>query len=117
MKAYTRNRGEYWSAICPQLTVAGEWPRERWDAPIASRGEDLAYVEQSMMRDGYFRVNNANWTLPVPHSALAECIVALRNHGWPGVFGYMYDEFWMLTRRLHSIVTHVLGAFVGDRVA
>ena len=66
-------------------------------------------IDGYMRRNGYFKVDGGDWALPVDHSVLADCVVALRQHGWPGVFGYMFDEFWMLTRRLHGIVRHVLG--------
>lgn len=70
----------------------------------------LRYVEGYLQRNGYFHVPGGDWRLPVAHTDLAQCVVALREHGWPGVFGFMFDEFWMVTRRLHGIVRRVLGA-------
>ncbi len=62
-----------------------------------------------MKVDGYFKYYEPKWTMPATHATLAECVVNLRKEGLPGVFGYMYDEFWMFTRRLHGIVRSELG--------
>lgn len=65
--------------------------------------------------EGYFKSrphsnSTQQWNLPVPLAAMAECIEHLRRAGWPGVFAYIYDEFWMAAGRLGPIIKAMLGA-------
>ena len=120
----------FWRTICPGLHVNSAWPSDMGTATTANGEETLKCVvcaacvtaasfvrlnavgrevEEAMKLNGYFKLDGGDWKLPVTHGTLAQCVVNLREQGLPGVFGYMFDEFWMLTRRLHSIVRRILG--------
>jgi hypothetical protein len=64
---------------------------------------------QQVSTEGYFHIESI-----LPASELArmkQCVEILRKRGWPLVFAFIYDEFWLITRSpsLVQFLSAVLG--------
>lgn len=101
---------DYWRSICPDLHIAERWPSGWVNGSVELPEADLAHMRETLQLDGYFiSPDDLEWGLPAPWSALADCVVRLRRHGWPGVFVLVFDETWAMLSRVHSIAAQYLG--------
>ncbi len=79
-------RSEYWTGLCPEMTIGGKLPSETSETPRID--------SEAFRRDGYFCQLEV---LPAPRTtALAETIETLLRNGWPPIFAFVFDEFWSL---------------------
>src|SRR5262245_11768024 len=80
---------DYWVRLNPGLALNDLGGMELLDA-------DLARIGRAFAVEGYFT------TSPILQAALIgwmrECVELLRRERWPPVFGFVYDEFWMIAR-------------------
>lgn len=94
-------RPEYWTGLCPEMTVGGKVALERSQEPRTDPA--------TFRRDGYF-IEPA--LLPAGRTtALVAGIERLRAHGWHAMFAIVFDEFWALawTSAIRGIVEALLG--------
>jgi hypothetical protein len=94
-------RPEYWTGLCPDLTIGRK--------PTFERPEKLPRIDpEAFRRDGYFiqpAVLPAAQTRP-----LATAIERLRTEGWPPLFAFVFDEFWGVAwTTVRGLVTSLLG--------
>lgn len=94
----------YWTGINPQLSI-GSTGFDQPEEPGFSPAELAAKLE----RESYVQIDQAIPAALV--SRMRDGIERLRKEGWPLVFGFVYDEFW-LTARLQCSVT-LLSAVLG----
>lgn len=111
---------EYWRSVCPDLRVLA--PRRDApdvDASVPIPPSEVDRFKRSLRSTGYFvsdRHPPSEWALPAgdatgvdAFTAMASCIVTLRQHGWPGVFVFLFDEPWLLMQRLASTMRGIFG--------
>jgi Phytanoyl-CoA dioxygenase (PhyH) len=94
-------RPEYWTGLCPEMTIGGKVVSER---PVTPRPDPAAF-----RRHGYF-VESA--VLPAAQTkALVAAIEGLRAHGWHPLFAFVFDEFLELawTGGIRDIAAALLG--------
>jgi hypothetical protein len=101
---------DYWERLNPSLSVGRKGPSAfRESKAIGPRRR--AIVLEQLRTDGYFQLDSL-----LPRATLGrmrECVEILRREDWPPVFGFVYDEFWQVTR-VPSLV-RLLSAALGTR--
>ena len=98
---------DYWKQLCPDLSLT-ELISATQEKAITD--EHLRELEQQFSEEGYFRCEgllNSEWML-----RLANCIELLRKKDWPGVFAFVYDDFWLLT--MGSAISRLLTTILGS---
>lgn len=96
----------YWKKINPMLSV------DRLPSGAMEEVEMVATIEplaSRFQKEGYLRVDQIIPKQQV--GRLRECTENLRRAGWPLVFGFVYDEFWLVTRT--SAMTKLLSSILG----
>jgi hypothetical protein len=91
----------FWKKLCPTLSIG---KKESWVTPTEVVTQN---INDAINTNGYFHVPFDSWDLPI--AEMAECISKLKAIGMPPVWCFIYDEFWLLTTRIHSYIKSVLG--------
>uniref|UniRef100_A0A7S1CBJ4 Uncharacterized protein n=1 Tax=Bicosoecida sp. CB-2014 TaxID=1486930 RepID=A0A7S1CBJ4_9STRA len=102
----------YWRSLCPKLHIG-----EPHDVAFELSGLPGEVMESAELLgiDGYFlghpHRREEEWRLGdnVTFGDMAACVVSMRQAGWPSVFVWVFDEFWLLVRRLRGILRALLG--------
>ena len=89
------NSADYWRRLNPNLKVcSGVLNRSVEKLPLTSR-ENKSLVGR-IAADGFFQTSRF---LSGPLiQRMRRCVETLKRHGWPPVFAFVYDEFWLLPR-------------------
>lgn len=98
-------RPSYWSEINPRLSI--ETTEIGFAEPSASLIEKLS---AKFRQEGYLQIDDA---VPLDLvGRMREGIETLRTEGWPLVFAFVYDEFWLTTRlpNLAQVFLAILGS-------
>lgn len=95
-----------WHAIAPSLHVCDS---AFWQSQQALQLDDttLDTLAQLTTREGYFQTDPVDWQLPVYD--MANLIHALRQLRIPPVFGFVYDEFWLMYVKMQPVLARILG--------
>jgi hypothetical protein len=99
----------YWGQLNPQLGTDGKGTAVCMEATPIEPRQHGEFVRKVAV-EGYFQ------TEPVLSAPALErmrsCLESLRREGWPPVFGFVYDEFWLAARTpsLVRLLSAVLGA-------
>ena len=92
---------QFWKKLCPKLTIT---EIDRWVTPPKINIED---VSERIVKDGYFHIQFDSWNLPLDE--MAKCIEKLKDLDMQPVWCFMYDEFWLLTTKIHEYIKSILG--------
>lgn len=93
---------EHWRQMCPALTVEGG------PEPAEHRFEKIGELLDDLRVEGYVHVPDV---LPAAvFEPLRDCVTVLHRSGIPLPFAFVYDEFWLVYRR----VAHFIGAALGE---
>jgi len=99
---------DYWRNLNPTLSLGKAAPtRHAKDASFSSDSPNR-YMHH-LLQEGYFQT-----PVMLPQSLLRRMlkgIETVRNAGWPGVFAFLYDDFWTAFR--HPILKRLLTANLG----
>jgi hypothetical protein len=97
-----------WRALAPALA-----PALAIDAllppgftPFAIGAAEAQQLASAVRREGYLQLDPVDWGLPI--SGMAEAIANLHRAGWPAVFGFVYDEFWLAFGKLDRLIAGIL---------
>jgi hypothetical protein len=97
---------QYWREINPGLAIEGKTIGDAAN-PMNLEKDVLEDLQASLMEEGYFQ------TCPILPMAeilsLREGVERIKQAGWFPVFAFVYDEFWVIRRRLSSILSETLG--------
>jgi hypothetical protein len=98
----------YWEGLNPSLSVGRDGAATDLEgAPLGPRRRTR--VAEQFRADGYFEVTGV---LSRPAlRRMRRAVEVLRGEGWPAVFAFVYDEFWLVTR-VPSLV-RLLSAILG----
>lgn len=98
-------RPDFWRSLNPGMTIDAR--------PLAAnRQYSLADAEihnyaQQMLKEGYFQ---ARPLVPGDEvKRLRECLLTIRQAGFPPAFVFVYDAFWQLFHKLHPLYKALLG--------
>lgn len=96
----------YWRGLNPKLSACGE-PRRQMETGVPLEQMDECAAE--IARHGYFHREGLLDTAAIAEMRAA--VETLCAHGWLPVFGFLYDEFWQVTRgpAITRLLTSVLG--------
>lgn len=92
---------EDWQKLCPNLTVSAD----AYQLPVVETA--IQDVVPNMVQEGYFHVPFDKWNLPL--DVMASSIALLKHHNITPAWCFVYDEFWILTTRVHSYIESLLG--------
>jgi hypothetical protein len=92
---------QFWKDLCPNLTIT---EIDRWVTPPKVDAEDLS---ERILKDGYFHIQFDSWQLPLDE--MSKCIEKLKELDMHPVWCFMYDEFWLLTTKIHEHIKSILG--------
>lgn len=100
---------DYWQNLNPNLTIESTiQPKSIQSGHLESQ----AYHKlcDRFVKQGYFQIDSSLSELVIQN--MKTCICTLRQAGWPAVFGYLYDQFWLIWQipQLVDFLTDVLGA-------
>jgi hypothetical protein len=96
----------FWRQLVPDLTLTEAGDHACVPAPELDASGNTV-LKADLVREGYVQVNGLyDGDLC---RRLAAGVSALRGHGLLPVFALVYDEYWLLARRLHAIMCQVLG--------
>ena len=98
----------YWKDLDPSLSISGEDPGDNLETnPLGLSA--LADLQKEFVREGYFQIDS------LLSEATAERLKAgieiVRGAGWPPVFSFVYDQFWLpgRTPSLAGLLSAILG--------
>jgi hypothetical protein len=99
-------RPETWWRLAPGLHIGGNaaW---RGFAPFALEPGKAEQLARMVDREGYLQLGPLGSDLPV--AGMADAVSALRRAGWPPVFSFVFDEFWLAFGKLDQLIAGVLG--------
>lgn len=92
---------EYWQNLCPDLTVTANGYQ------LPAHETTIQDVTDNINNDGYFHVSFNDWNLPL--DKMAACITTLKDNDINPTWCFVYDEFWILSTRIHSYIQSILG--------
>ena len=95
-----------WAGLAPELHVCDAVFWQRY-TPLGFDAATCETLAQRMVTEGYFQAEPIDWALPI--AAMAAVVQTLRDQGIPPIFAYMYDEFWLTSIRLRSVLAAMLG--------
>jgi len=102
---------EHWLSISrglEELSVKADQMLDSEQRPFA-RPSCLPQLQKDLNRVGYGRLHGLCWKdAGVPVEALAQLMDRLKQHGFPPVFVFMYDQAWLLWERLFDIMAVVM---------
>jgi len=94
----------FWSELAPKLTLEGD---SLQTSDICFEDEALRSISDHIHYDGYM---NLAPVFPTGDLApIKDVIIALEKAGLPPVFIYVYDQPWLLFKRLSPLISHFLG--------
>jgi hypothetical protein len=98
----------YWEELNPSLSIGSDITNDGIETTVIDSRHGNKLVNQ-FMKEGYFKTESMilNSTL----SNMRECVEVLRKEGWPPVFSFVYDQFWMVSRlpSLVQLLSSILG--------
>ena len=94
------NDMKFWQELCPELTIAKDiWQAKPVEVPVRD-------VRSKVVTDGYFHESFDHWD-SLPLQDMAKCIERIKALDMHPVWCFVYDEFWLLTIRVHSYIKSV----------
>jgi hypothetical protein len=96
----------YWQGLFPQLHIEDS-ATLALNTPLPVDADEMAAAEDAFKREAYFELLPPHWGQNLP--ALAEVIDQLHEKGWPPVFCFVYDEFWLLITRMVPMLEPFIG--------
>ncbi|OBF98130.1 phytanoyl-CoA dioxygenase family protein [Mycolicibacter sinensis] len=101
LTAYDAQRRDFWTALCPQLSIDGDAA-----AAAADIGETDPMLA-TLKREGYIRVPDALGESVV--APIRDAVSTLSRLGIPLPFAFVYDQLWLAFQGLSGFLTAVLG--------
>ena len=99
----------FWRALNPHMSLGTDRMPD-WFGRVPVDGDRITRLAERFRDEGYFDMPP---TLPLPvMQQMRHAVETLRAHGWPAVFAFVYDEFWLLSRTapIAAFVEQVLGS-------
>lgn len=96
----------FWQALQPTLHISPQ-PLAGPCPALPAEGAEADDCQKSLRLDGYFK---AGPRLDRSHALrLAQVVSDLARRGIPGVFAFVYDEFWQVLHDLRGLVNRLMG--------
>jgi hypothetical protein len=98
----------YWQELNPSLSIADESDDENIET-AAFEPRAQAKLKEAFVREGHFRIHSLLASVAVDRLKVGMEVV--RGAGWPSVFGFVYDQFWLVSRApsLVGLLSTILG--------
>src|SRR5260370_39339926 len=82
----------YWEKLNPFLSIDRETHGENIEK-MAIGPEAENELAETFFREGYFKLDSLLSHIAI--GRLKDAIEVVRRAGWPPVFGFVYDQFWL----------------------
>ena len=97
---------DFWKKINPEFHINdSEFIKSQ--RPVNFQSVQIENVYSDLLEEGYFQNDPVDWNLPI--SKMAEAVRQFVDFGWPTVFVFVYDEFFMIPYKLSGILNQILG--------
>lgn len=97
---------EYWREIFPNLHIGDvEYINSCEDFKLPQEFSDS--LKSRMIKEGYFQIDPPNWDLKI--NEMASAVSGLVQMGLPTPMVFLFDEFWVIFRKLNNVATAILG--------
>lgn len=104
-KAFITDK-EYWKKTFPNLHIEDlDYINSCQDFELPQEISDS--LKSRMLSEGYFQINPPNWNLNINH--MASAISELVQMGLPAPVAFLFDEFWVIFKKLNNVAASVLG--------
>ena len=75
--------------------------------PVNLQSAQIENIYSDLLEEGYFQSDPVEWNIPI--SKMANAVRQFTDFGWPTVFVFVYDEFFLLPHKLSGILNKILG--------
>lgn len=96
----------FWKKINPDFHI-NEKDFIASQKPINFQLDEIESAYSDLLEEGYLQKDPVEWNLPIPK--MAEAVRQFADFGWPTVFVFVYDEFFLLPYKLSGILNKILG--------
>jgi len=96
-----------WRKVNPYLHIFDRKYLESMAIPMSIDSESINGMRKVILREGYYHVSNLEWQMDL--AGMAKAITNLSVKGFSPPFAFVYDEFWLLFAKLHSLIAGLLG--------
>ena len=99
----------YWRNLSPSLSINGENAGDEIETSLLTPGAQ-ADLQKEFDREGYFQIDSV--LSKTTAAELKAGVEIVRGAGWPPVFSFVYDQFWLPVRTtlLERALSAILGA-------
>jgi hypothetical protein len=102
------NSPEYWRSLNPRLRICSRASSRRVESRPLPSNESKDLVRR-IAAHGF--INSSQFLSNSLIHRMRRCVETVRKYGWPPVFAFVYDEFWLLPRA--PSIVRFLGAVLG----
>lgn len=96
----------FWNDLCFDLHVESADFIQTNIAPLDIDSDPIQVLIDQMKKGGHIHIHRANW--PIWFSTLAQLVTKLHNASIPLNFAFVYDEFWLVLAKLHTLTVRFL---------
>ena len=95
-----------WRRLSPRLHVSAT---DLWEdlAPFPLDSPEARNLAAHMRREGYVQLAAVDWDLSLKDMAIT--VASVVRLGFPAVFAFVYDEFWIAFFKFHQMIASLLG--------
>jgi hypothetical protein len=101
------NRIEFWKEFLPYFHIC-DTDYLHCD-PLYFSNATLDEVKERMKHEGYLSIDPVNWGMDIEQ--LASGVKKLYNNNINPIYVTIYDEYWLLFQKLHSLISSIIGNY------
>lgn len=98
---------DYWLELNPDLAISEDLS-DPWTVDPPPDDVQLAMAIQNYRQFGYLSIDGM--LAPEHARRMGQCVRMLRTRGWPAVFVFVYDAFWLIgrTKTIRRLLSELL---------
>jgi hypothetical protein len=101
------SKKDFWKSAFPKLHIEDEQFIKR-EVNFQVPQDFSILLKAKIKTEGYFQIDPPNWeTTNIPQ--MAETVSEMVKLGFPPPMAFLFDEFWVIFRKLNNIAVSVLG--------
>jgi hypothetical protein len=101
------SKKDFWKSTFPKLHIEDDQFIKR-EVNFQVPQDFSILLKAKIKKEGYFQIDPPNWeTTNIPQ--MAETVSEMVKLGFPPPMAFLFDEFWLIFRKLNNIAVSVLG--------